>query len=137
MNSFQCSVFSVQKIALVAFLDDRLDAATKLTDQASGLGGNVFIVTLVLLIVLVYLIAVVVPNARSQRSNTEKLTEVIATVGAVVSATHEHATIASDNSVRLVTAMRAQTRIAEKINDAGPKCDIKGELGEIRGALAG
>ena len=134
MGSFQCSVFSFQ---LVAFIDDRLDAATKLTDQASGLGGNVFVVTLVLLIVAVYLIAVVVPNARSQRANTEKLTEVIATVGSAVTATHEHATIASDNSTRLVTAMKAQTRIAEKINDAGPKCDIKGELGEIRGALAG
>lgn len=117
--------------------DARIDGATKLTEQASGLGGSVFVVTLVLLIVGVYLVAVVVPNARSQRANTEKLTEVIATIGGAVLATHEHAAIASDNSTRMVTAMRAQTRIAEKINDAGPRCDIKGELGEIRGALAG
>jgi len=117
--------------------DAQLDAATRLTDQASGLGGNVFVVTLVLLIVVVYLMAVIVPNARSQRANTEKLTEVIASMGDVVSETHAHSTIASDNSIRMVVAMRAQTRIAEKINDAGPRVDIKGELGEIRGALAG
>ncbi len=119
------------------FADDRLDAATKLTDQASTLGGNVFVVTLVLLIVVVYVIAVVVPNARSQRRNTDKLTEVIAAIGTAVSETHEHAASANGNTVRLVVAMRTQARIVEKINDAGPKIDIKGDLGEIRGALAG
>lgn len=115
--------------------DQRIEGAIRITEQASNLGGNVFIATLVLLIVVVYLMAVVVPNARSHRQNTEKLTEVIATIGGVVAETHEHASNASANSDKLVAAIRTQSRVVEKINDAGPRIDIKSELGEIRGAL--
>lgn len=117
--------------------DSRIDNAVKLTEQASHLGGNVFMATLVMLLAVVYIIGVVVPNARSQRQNTEKLTEVIAAIGGQLVDTHGHAENASQNSDKLVAAIRTQTRVVEKINDAGPRLDIKSELGEIRGALAG
>lgn len=120
----------------LALQDARIDGAVRITEQASSLGGNVFVVTLVLLIVVVYVIAVVVPNARSQRQNTEKLTEVIAAIGGQLVDTHGHAENASLNSDRLVTAMKVQSNIVERLNDAGPKLDIKSQLGEIRGALA-
>lgn len=119
-----------------ALQDARIDGAVKITEQASSLGGNVFVATLVLLIVVIYVVLVVVPNARSQRQNTEKLTEVIAAIGGQLVETHGHAENASQNSDRLVAAIRTQTRVVEKINDAGPKLDIKSELGEIRGSLA-
>jgi hypothetical protein len=117
--------------------DPRIDGTLKLTEQASGLGGNVFMATLIILLALVYLFGVVIPNARSQRQNTEKLTEVIAAIGGQLNETHGHAENASQNSDKLVAAIRTQTRVVEKINDAGPRLDIKSELGEIRGALAG
>ena len=116
--------------------DPRIDGAVRITEQASTLGGNVFVATLVLLIVVVYVVLVVVPNARSQRANTDKLTDVIAKIGTCVAETHEHANNASANTDKLVCAMRVQTTIVERVNDAGPKLDIKSQLGEIRGALS-
>lgn len=116
--------------------DPRIDGTLKLTEQASGLGGNVFMATLIIMLALVYLFGVVIPNARSQRQNTEKLTEVIAAIGGQLVETHGHAENASQNSNKLVAAIRTQTRVVEKINDAGPRIDIKSELGEIRGALS-
>ena len=117
--------------------DARIDGAVKITEQASTLGGNVFLATLVLLVVAVYVIGVVIPNARSQRANTDKLTEVIAQIGTCVAATHDHASNASENSDKLVAAMLAASGVLQRLNDAGPKLDIKAELGEIRGSLAG
>lgn len=121
---------------MFAFQDPRIDGALQLTSQASGLGGNVFVVTLVLLLVCVYVIGVVIPNNRSQRQNTDKLTEVIAHIGTCVTQTHDHATNASENSNKLVAAFAAVTGVVQRINDAGPRLDIKAELGEIRGSLA-
>ena len=109
----------------------------KITEQASSLGGNVFVATLVLLIVVVYVIGVVIPNARSQRANTDKLTDVIAQIGTCVAQTHDHAHNASQNSDKLVAAMKSVSSIVERVHDAGPKLDIKSQLGEIRGSLAG
>lgn len=123
-------------IILALAQDPRIDGTLKLTEQASGLGGNVFMATLIILLALVYLFGVVIPNARSQRQNTEKLTEVIAAIGGQLVETHGHAENASANSDKLVAAIRTQTRVVEKINDAGPRIDIKSELGEIRGALS-
>lgn len=117
--------------------DDRIDGAVKLTEQASSLGGNVFVVTVVLLMVAMYIVLVVVPNARAQRMNSQKLTEVIGAMSGHLLETHGHAENASVNSEKLVSAIRIQTNIVERVNDAGPKLDIKGQLGEIRGALAG
>jgi hypothetical protein len=86
---------------------------------------------------LVYLFSVVIPNARSQRQSTEKLTEVIAAIGGQLGETRGHAENASTNSDKLVAAIWTQTRVVEKINYAGPRLGINSELGEIRGALAG
>lgn len=124
-------------LTLIQFAQDaRIDGAVKITEQASSLGGNVFVATLVLLIVVVYVIGVTIPNAKSQRANTDKLTEVIAQIGTCVAQTHDHSLNASENTDRIVAAMRSAAGVIERINDAGPKLDIKAQLGEIRGSLA-
>jgi hypothetical protein len=120
----------------LAQTDPRIEGAVRITEQASSLGGNVFLATLVILVAVLYVIGVVIPNARSQRANTDKLTDVIAKIGTCVAETHEHASNASQNTDKLVCAMRVQTNIVERVNDAGPKLDIKSQLGEIRGALS-
>ncbi|MBL8815982.1 MAG: hypothetical protein JNL58_08115 [Planctomyces sp.] len=125
-------------LTMLAQNDSRIDGAVRITEQASSLGGNVFVVTLVLLIVVVYVIGVVIPGARSQRANTDRLTDCIARMGDTVAETHGHAAAANTNTQKLILAQRVQTRIAEKLNmtENGSHADITAEIGEIRGTLA-
>lgn len=112
-----------------------IEGASQVTGQAANLGESVFVVTLVLLLVAVYVFFVIVPNAQSQRRSAEKLTDAVALMSGHVVETHTHAMTAAESSSKVLEAMKVQSRIIEKLNDAGPKLPIGSELGEIRGAL--
>lgn len=121
---------------MLAQATEAIGGAVKITEQASKYGGDIFVAVLVLLIVVVYVVLVVVPNARSARNQTDKLVEAVSLMSGHVVETHEHAETASNNTGRVVRAMKVQAEIIQRLNDAGPKLPIDDKLGEIRGALS-
>lgn len=116
-------------------VSEAIDGAVKVTGQASGLGSDVFVVTLVLLIVAVYVLLVVIPDAKSRRAQNEKLVETVSLMSVHVVGAHEHAATAKENTEKIISAIRSGADAIEEVNRSGPKAPIDRHIGEMRGAL--
>ena len=116
-------------------VSEAIQGAVKVTQQASGLGSDVFVITPVLIIVIFYVAFVVIPDARSRRAQNEKLTDTVALLGSHVVGAHEHASAARENTEKIISAIRSGADAIECVNRSGPKAPIERHIGEMRGAL--
>jgi hypothetical protein len=121
---------------MFAQANEAIQGAAKITEQASKYGGDVFVVVIVLLIVAAYVILVTVPDARARREQTTSIAKAMELMAPHVVGAHDHAATASANTERMLHALRGLLGVVGKINEAGPKLPIEGDIREIQGGLS-
>ena len=123
-------------MCLLAQAAEAINGATRVTEQASKYGGDVFVVVIVLLIVATYVILVTVPDARARREQSASLAKAIETMAPHVVGAHDHAKTAGENTARILSALQRLVGVVQKLNQNGPKLDIDGDLRELKGVLS-
>ncbi len=116
---------------------------SKAIDASAQYGGEVWLLSIVLLSIGIlggiWIWQVSIPNQRSARDNTAKLTEAVITLTSVTGATHQHVVTTSQDMTETKAAVRSLCRskvieadILTKLADKAD-LDINSELGELKG----
>jgi hypothetical protein len=127
-----------------------LKTGSEFVKTASQFGADTFLTSVILLCIFaltgVYVWYVAIPNGKSHRENSEKLSSAITIMSGSTSETLEHAVVirsttdVSQKQIdRLIGGKLLETTILEKLADAhnnGTKVDVARDLAELRGRLA-
>jgi hypothetical protein len=135
---------------IFAQAETALTTGSEFVKTASQFGADTFLTSVILLCIFaltgIYVWYVAIPNGKSHRENSEKLSCAINIMSGCTTETLEHTVaIRSTTDVsqkqidRLFGAKLLETTILEKITDAhnnGTKVDVSRDLAEMRGRLS-
>jgi hypothetical protein len=130
----------------LAQVNEAITAGTEIVKTSSQLGSDVFLTCIILLIIGIlggmHVWFVSIPNGKSHRQNSERLSEAIQAMSGTSSDTLDHTKDIKVNAQlvkmqvdRMVGCKTLEVRVIQKIADAC-NVDVAEELAEIRGRLS-
>ena len=130
----------------LAQTDEAIKAGSEVIKTAGSLGSDVFLTSIILIAMSVlggiYVWYVAIPNGKSHRENSEKLSTVMQTMGTQTTSTLDHAVVIRGSTDviqkqidRLIGCKKLEVEAIQKISDAC-KVDVSNELFEIKGRLS-
>jgi hypothetical protein len=132
-------------VSVIAQANEAVQLGTQFVEKASGFGGEVWLLSLVLLFIALliafYTWKIGIPNANAHRENSKKLADAISVMSVTTVQTNEQVNSSSQSLGQLQTAVRvmascraAECSALERVADK-TGVDVSKELGIIQATM--